>query len=297
MRFIIDVLKYIKYLMYKVVYIFLQIPFRKVKILTDEETVEYLLKNKVSYSRFGDGEFNWILKNKQNSFQDDNEEMANRMKEILLNSNDKVLIGIPLGLKKVSEFVLFTRKFWTYTFVRNYNKLLKYIPGKIYGNASVTRPYIDYKNRKNSMNKFINLKRLWDNKDVIIVEGEKTKIGVGNDLMDNAKSLKRIICPSKNAYGKYNEILETIKNDIDKDKLILIALGPTATILAYDLGQLDYQAIDIGHIDVEYEWCGKNVKDRVSLVGKSVNECKNSETENMELTDKKYEESILKKIL
>jgi hypothetical protein len=40
----------------------------------------------------------------------------------------------------------------------------------------------------------------------------------------------------------------------DKNILILISLGPTATVLAYDLAKLGYWAIDIGHIDNEYEW-------------------------------------------
>ena len=38
------------------------------------------------------------------------------------------------------------------------------------------------------------------------------------------------------------------------DSIILIALGPTATVLAYDLSKRGYQAIDVGHIDIEYEW-------------------------------------------
>lgn len=34
----------------------------------------------------------------------------------------------------------------------------------------------------------------------------------------------------------------------------MISLGPTATVLAYDLFKAGYQAIDFGHVDVEYEW-------------------------------------------
>lgn len=41
---------------------------------------------------------------------------------------------------------------------------------------------------------------------------------------------------------------------VNKAKLVLIALGHTATVLAYDLAEVGYQAIDIGHIDIEYEW-------------------------------------------
>ena len=297
MKFIVNFLKYIKYLFYKFVYLMYQIPFKKVRILSDEETIEYIIEKKVSYSRFGDGEFNWILKNKQNSFQKDDENMANRMKEILLNPNDKVLVGLPLGIKNTRGFILYAKKFWTYTFVKNYKKLLKYIPPQKYGNASVTRPYMDYKNKKISKQKFENIKKLWQNKDVVIVEGEKTKIGVGNDLLNNANSVKRIICPARNAYDKYENIFNTINSKVTKDKLVLIALGPTATILAYDLGKIEYQAIDIGHIDIEYEWMKQGVKDRVAIKGKHVNECKDDRSENENIDDKEYQSSIIAQIL
>ena len=57
--------------------------------------------------------------------------------------------------------------------------------------------------------------------------------------------------------------------------MVLIALGPTATVLATDLSNSGYQAIDIGHIDIEYEWCKMNVDDKVVVSGKFTNESEN----------------------
>ena len=37
------------------------------------------------------------------------------------------------------------------------------------------------------------------------------------------------------------------------DKLFLLSAGPTATILAYDLAQRGYQALDIGHLPNCYD--------------------------------------------
>ena len=54
-----------------------------------------------------------------------------------------------------------------------------------------------------------------------------------------------------NAYNQYNEILLQAQS-ISKNKLILIILGPTATILAYDLSKLGYRALDIGHLAKDY---------------------------------------------
>ena len=53
-----------------------------------------------------------------------------------------------------------------------------------------------------------------------------------------------------------------------KNKLILIALGPTATVLSYDLNKLGYQAIDIGHADIEYEWYLRKAKKKIPIKNK-----------------------------
>ena len=88
---------------------------------------------------------------------------------------------------------------------------------------------------------------------VVLFESQEARLGVANDIFDEAKSISRIIFgPVKNAFDKYDEILFAF-NDIGSDKLVLAALGPTATILAYDLCKKGYQAVDIGNISGEYE--------------------------------------------
>ena len=104
----------------------------------------------------------------------------------------------------------------------------------------------------NSDEDIASLRRIWNDRDCVFIEGVHTCMGVGNDLFDNCYGIERILGPAENAIDKYEEILEeAIKQP--KDKLFLIALGPTATVLAYELFKLGYQAIDIGHIDLIYE--------------------------------------------
>lgn len=38
------------------------------------------------------------------------------------------------------------------------------------------------------------------------------------------------------------------------NKLLILALGPTASVLAWEFSVRGYQAVDIGNIDKEYEW-------------------------------------------
>ena len=120
------------------------------------------------------------------------------------------------------------------------------------------------KNKNHIWNYIKKLKKIWVHKNVLIIEGEKSRIGVGNNLFDNIKSIKRIIFPVTNAFLVYKKIIKEVLK-LNEKRLILIALGPTATILAYDLYKLGYQAIDIGHVDIEYEWFLKNAKHKFRL--------------------------------
>ena len=119
------------------------------------------------------------------------------------------------------------------------------------------------------------LKQIWEQRELTVVEGEKTRMGVGNDLFDNAKRIHRILGPAENAFSHYDEILATILEKVPQDELVLLALGPTATILAYDLFRKGYQAVDIGHVDISYEWFLRGVRDpseRIVIPGKYTNE-------------------------
>ena len=78
----------------------------------------------------------------------------------------------------------------------------------------------------------------------------------------------------RDAFDRYEEILNEAQK-LEKTALFLIALGPTATVLAYDLFKSGYQAIDAGHVDVEYEWWRMGAKRKVKLERKYVNEAAN----------------------
>ncbi|MDL2213548.1 GT-D fold domain-containing protein, partial [Bacteroides sp. OttesenSCG-928-N06] len=167
------------------------------------------------------------------------------------------------------------RRFWrTHFFLygKVWDELL--VPGRTYYNTFVTRPYMDFKSKEDSSRWFKNMKGIWNNRDIVFVEGAKSRLGVGNDLFDNARSIRRILCPPLNAFDRYNDIFnEALK--LEKDVLFLVALGPTATVLSYDLFKAGYQAIDVGHVDIEYEWWKMDAKRKVDIENKFVNEAPN----------------------
>ena len=74
-------------------------------------------------------------------------------------------------------------------------------------------------------------------------------------------------------------------------------MGPTATVLAYDLTKYGYQAVDIGHTDIEYELYLRNATKIIPIPYKYVNEAKNGNINISDITDKNYNNQIIYKIL
>ena len=56
----------------------------------------------------------------------------------------------------------------------------------------------------------------------------------------------------------------------NKDDLLILALGPAATVLAYELSG-ERQCLDLGHIDIEYEWFRMGATTKVAIPSKYVN--------------------------
>ena len=231
----------------------IQIP----QIKSIEETLDKIINDKCSISRFGDGEFACMNRSRI-AFHDPSEELAKRLKEVLLSDIPNLLVGLPDCFGSLDCYVPYTRKFWRKYMSKKRQKTYSHLDmNRIYYNAFFNRYYLNfnktdqyYQRCSTYVKRF---KEIWKNRDVILFESQQARLGVGNDILDGAKSILRIVfCPVKNAFNRYDEILSAF-DDVNSDVLILAALGPTATVLAYDLCRKGYQAVDIGHISEEYE--------------------------------------------
>lgn len=295
MNFKKNIPNFIKNFYTNIYYFIFTIKSKKIHILNEEETVEKIIKEKKSVARFGDGEFKWIMNIEQHSFQKNSDKLSKRLLEVLNKNDENLLLCVPRGINNISEYTKNSKMFWK-TFVRRHGKKIIHMLNKnyTYGDTNFTRWYLEYEDKKNAIKRLENNKKIWNDREIVIIEGEKTRMGVGNDLFENTKSIKRILVPSTDAFEIYDKILNEAKK-IEKNKLILLAIGPTATILAGDLSKEGYQAIDIGHIDIEYEWYLKNASEKIPIAGKYVNESKIHD-DNLQLHDSKYEKSIICKL-
>lgn len=263
----------------------------KPKVLSCSETLEELINSNKSICRYGDGEFN-IIFGESIPFQSYDVNLKNRLKDILIASDENILCGIPDVFGSLDSHNPEHAKFWYKYLYYNRKKIYNIINfNKCYVDTGVSRSYLEYLPSIDHDKFFEELKSLWKNKNIVIVEGNGSRLGVGNDLFNSAKSIKRILCPSKNAFSKYDEILNNCIS-CDKESLFIIALGPTATVLAYDLSKKGFKALDFGHVDIEYEWYLKKATHKVPVKNKIVNEIRSCRSVG-KIKDEKYDSEIL----
>lgn len=277
-------------------YLFVDMLYQKVvpapRVVSIEETIRYIIDSHCSVSRLGDGEIK-IANGQALTFQTKQPLLQQKMKEVLSTPIPHHIVCLPDIFTDLTSYNAETRRHWK-LHLAFYRKLwYKYIHRKrIFYNAFISRCYMMFADKTSCASYFKLMQQIWAGKDILLVEGEKSRLGVGNDLFDNAHSIRRILAPNKNAFDHYEAIVHEIKKYSPQEYLILLALGPTATVMAYDLARKGYQAIDIGHVDIEYEWYRMGATHKVPVLGKFVNEA-GAGAGVGDIHDEKYKKEIV----
>lgn len=247
-RFIKDILAQIDYSLYRA-----GIKKCPLKVYTIGETIEELIHTDKSLVRFGDGEIT-MIRGRSLSFQQAEADIQAGLKRLLSYQHEDLLVAIPEIFGDLSIYRKESRQFWKdhLLFGRKVYEQCCNQDRKYY-NAYLTRFYYPFADKSRCGAWIEGIRQIWKDKDVVVVEGEKTHNGVGNDLLDTAGSIERIIGPSEQAYRKVDEILKCCK-EYPKDRLFLVSLGIAAKFLTEKLFLEGYRVIDIGNLDMEYEW-------------------------------------------
>ena len=214
------------------------------KILSATETLEFIVKNNVSFCRIGDGEFNYIV-DKINVFNKKDESLKKRLHQICEEKNtDNCLICFnnyeqPNCETKISRWFLSHG-------VEVLPVLLKVVQFKeeTFGDA-----YFLLK----TMNTNLDLiKSLWNNKKILFVcNKESLVVSDSLKLFETVKEKDFLFVPSQNAFDRYETIFERIIT-YTTDWIIYLEVGATASVLSWDLSNLGYQAFDMGDFYKRY---------------------------------------------
>lgn len=262
-----------------------------------EELLEIIINEKKSLSRYGDGELEIMQCRERPWFQKADQMLAERLRKIFSEKNERVIIALANNFGNLECYTETAADG-----IRQYlshgirEKIMNIIDmGRTYYDAYVTRPYLIFKDKNHAISIFSLLKKIWNNRKVLLVEGCYAYNGVRNDLFDGSHSIQRIIAPPMNAFSVYDDLLKTVVQHADEDTLVLISLGPTASVLAYDLAMQGIQALDIGQLDNEYEWYIMRAETRLPIPGKCVAEVPECHMPK-EIQDETYENQIVARV-
>lgn len=231
---------------------------KRPKIYTLDETCRLLKRTKLSLTRLGDGEYS-IINGGCAIFQRYDEILAKRLKGILLSNNPKMMVGIfrfyfyPFEIdptKDLNQFHLEILPESRRVLIKNINWDKQY--------ACTDIAYILNPKDKFSEKYFKKWRSIWNNRHVVTVCCKEAHNSYDYDLFDNVRTNNYVFVPNIDAFDKYDSILNEIKQ-YDKNTLILLMCGPTATVLVEDLVNSGYRALDLGHLAKSYDWYKKGI--------------------------------------
>lgn len=222
-----------------------------------DDTIDAIEKSSASFVRFGDGELQ-IINGFDIPFQKASQELSSRLKEVLSSNNKNIFIGIPRFIYHNKENLIdISKKFWRKNGKNFRGTIKKYINNnQQYYAAETTIAFNAYKDFDKQAY-FEKIKQIWKNKEIVIVCGKSVFDKIDNNIFECAKSIEYQYAPALNAFEDYNNIIKTAQK-VDKSKIIIAILGPTAKVLCYDLAKQGYQTLDLGHIAKSYDWFIKN---------------------------------------
>lgn len=236
----------------------------KIKVHSIDETIEELLHTEKSMVRFGDGEI-VMIKGRDLVLQKAQPEIAEGLKKILAYPYDDLIVTIPGVFDTLSDHTKESRQFWRDHLLMCRKTYEKYCnPDRVYYSTFISRCYYFAKDKSRCAQWYDGIRDIWKDRSVVVVEGERSHNGVGNDLLGRAAGVERIICPPKDAYGSLNRILEACMQ-YDRDRLFLLSVGVAAKFIAMELFEKGYRVLDIGNLDMEYEWYVRGADHKIPL--------------------------------
>jgi hypothetical protein len=219
--------------------------FMRDHVLDLHETLRVVRSERLSLARFGDGELLLGLCAEAGiGFQDGSPQLQADLRSILHGDewDDLPLLRCIPGLS-ASYYHPYWAKFWP---------LVKPMldPAYTYGDTSVSREALFQLDGEAGRQAW---RAIWDGQDVCYVVGRGSRFQPIDALFDCVASSQTVYSVPTNAYADLPRLVEEIAATVPRHKLILLALGPAATILAARLTRLGYWALDIGHISQAYQ--------------------------------------------
>jgi hypothetical protein len=226
------------------------------------KTADMLVETDCSFSRFGDGEFKLMTESGvDHNFQRSNPKLTKRLEEIIASNEEEVEIGV--------------NRIYFYCDGFDHPHISDFIYGKGYGRLMLRYGYLDYLSKRDHYydsvfsipahhyvlgkdffdSYFERVKDIWRKRNVVLVTGDTEIMDYDfNIFSESARSVKLVELSKVDAFEYHGRIMKYISSLglSKKNDILLLVCGLEATVLAYDLAECGYRAIDVGHIAKEY---------------------------------------------
>lgn len=205
------------------------------------ESVHALRDERKSLARFGDGEFRLMYRREHAlKFQRNSPELMAGLCKVMTNPSDNTIIGMPqvfLGLH------------WSNVFAETWHFISPLAATQDrFINSHITRPIFFEQYGQGAVDAW---RSVWEGRDAAVVTGKGSRFDLAPALFDNLNSAQEIFSTPTNAFSDLERLVREIE-DSEKD-LVLLSLGPAATVAADMLAAKGIQALDIGHLSSSYE--------------------------------------------
>ncbi|PFG44054.1 uncharacterized protein DUF1792 [Isoptericola jiangsuensis] len=210
--------------------------------MTLRQTLELLARKRVSFARFGDGEFRLMVDPLYHlGFQRNSAELRAALRETLSTpAPDALLLGWPQSFRTAHNSAV-----WELV----WEDVRRMVPeGQQFGNSHVSRPACFSELGEDAVRLW---REVWDGEHVLVVTGEGSRFDLVPGLFDNIAGAEHLWAAPRHAFEEIDRLEKEIVARAS-DELVLIALGPAGTILASRLARAGVWAIDVGHISSSY---------------------------------------------
>jgi len=207
-----------------------------------EETLSRIIDRQLSFARFGDGEFRLMIDASYKlGFQRNTQRIRTALRHVLTQEHtDRLLLGWPQIYRNINGAIL-----WPLV----WRDLKEIVPSRLkFGNSHVSRPIMFSDLREEAVTLW---RQVWDGQRVCIITGEGSRFEVVSGLFDNLAGHRFLYSTPRNAFDDLPRVFAEVQRG-ERADIYLLALGPAGTILATELADAGYRAIDVGHISDSY---------------------------------------------
>ena len=217
------------------------------------ETAQYLRFTNSSFTRFGDGEV-IIMRGINRYHQRAVPELVRALISVLESDLPNLMIGVENIFTGFPEERISTTDYY-FDLYNNTLFLLNHLRyDKQYFTTFISSTYTHSTGTHCILvsEVYKTLWEIWRDRDIVLVKADNGQ-EYQYDVYDTARSQTIHTVPKFETWKEYTRIKKVLMDE-SPDKLFILAAGPTATVLTYDLALAGRRALDLGHLAKDYDY-------------------------------------------